>query len=163
MGRADCLPFNRNCPLGGASHLFERWRLLCGHFVRLFGVHSPAMNASQPCKLPRKPARHHLKPQWTISVQNDFEVRTFAWHKAGTLLLKPFFKLLRVHDPQNNISVVFQDQVTPRFAAPARRAHAADGSGFWGNALAPAARRTGWCKGRLTCQQRHAPCAAGRR
>jgi len=36
--------------------------------VRLFGVHSPAMNASQPPKLPRKPARHHLKPQWTISV-----------------------------------------------------------------------------------------------
>ena len=47
---------NRNYPLGGAAHLFERWRPLCGHFVRLFGVHSRAMNASQPPKLPRKPA-----------------------------------------------------------------------------------------------------------
>ena len=53
---------NRNYPLGGAAHLFERWRQLCGHFVRLLGVHSQAMNASQPPKLPHKPARHHLKP-----------------------------------------------------------------------------------------------------
>jgi len=56
------LSLNRNCPLGGAKHLFERWRQLCGHFVRLFGVHSQAMNASQPYILPRKAARHHLKP-----------------------------------------------------------------------------------------------------
>jgi len=53
---------NRDRPLGGASHLFERWRQLCGHFECLLSVHSHAMNASQPPKLPRKPARHHLKP-----------------------------------------------------------------------------------------------------
>jgi len=35
-----------NKPLGGAWHLFERWLQLCGHFERLLGVHSHAMNAS---------------------------------------------------------------------------------------------------------------------
>jgi len=53
---------NRDCSFGGALHLFERWLQLGGHFVRLFGVDSPAMNASQPCILPRKPALYHLKP-----------------------------------------------------------------------------------------------------
>ncbi|MBU4112867.1 MAG: hypothetical protein KKD09_06255, partial [Gammaproteobacteria bacterium] len=56
------LTLNRDCPLGGASHLFERWRRLCGHFARLLGVHSGAMNASQPHKLLRKSTRHRLKP-----------------------------------------------------------------------------------------------------
>jgi len=35
---------------------------LYGHFERLRSVHSYAMNTSQPPKLPRKLARHHLKP-----------------------------------------------------------------------------------------------------
>jgi len=55
-------PIIRNCPSGGASHLFKHWRQLCGHFECLLGVQSYAMNASQPCILPRKPARHQLKP-----------------------------------------------------------------------------------------------------
>ena len=39
--------FNRDRPLGGASHLFERWRQLCGHFECLLCVHGPAFEEEQ--------------------------------------------------------------------------------------------------------------------
>ncbi len=53
-------PLNPDNPLGGSLSLRECWWPACGYFCRLLGVHRPAMDFSQPAKLPRTLSHHHL-------------------------------------------------------------------------------------------------------